>query len=173
MVQANAGGSWMHDDRTLSLRYLPAGHADPWMCAWLDVAAEMANGPYGSFAEPLLRAAMKPTAAGQCGSCHSIERNAAAELAIQWRPFDPATAPRRLTQFDHGPHVIQSQMSGCASCHRIKHGESTAGYIGDDPHEFVSGFEPMSKAACVRCHTAGAAGDGCTQCHSYHGHVSK
>jgi predicted CXXCH cytochrome family protein len=163
-----AGNSWVNDARTLSLRYLPAGHADPWMRAWLDVAAEAASGPYASIAEPLLGAAMKPTAPGQCGSCHSVERDAAGKLTIQWRPFDSKTAPRELTRFDHGPHLIQPQMGDCASCHRIRSGVETAGYSGDDPHQFVSGFEPISKAACVACHTASAAGDGCTQCHNYH-----
>jgi hypothetical protein len=169
--ERSLAGSWVNDDRTLSLRYLPAGHADPWVRAWLDVTAEAASGPYAAMAEPLLRAALKPTAPGQCGSCHSVERDAAGKLAIQWRPFDPPSAPPELTRFDHGPHVIQPQMSDCASCHRIKSGLETASYSGDDPHQFVSGFEPMSKSACVTCHTAGAAGDGCTQCHNYHVHA--
>jgi hypothetical protein len=166
--QANWAGPWVNDNRTLSLKHLPAGHADPWMRAWLDVTAEAASGPYASIAEPLLRAAMKPTAAGQCGSCHSVERDEAGKLAIQWRPFDPLTSPKELTGFDHGPHLRLPQMQDCASCHRLRSDAAAASYASDDPFEFVSQFEPISKAACVTCHTARAAGDGCTQCHFYH-----
>ena len=83
--QTPAPGAWRVDQPSLSLRYQPVGHADPWLTAWLDAVAEAANGPQAELAEPLLREALKPTAAGQCGSCHSVERNAARLLAIQWR----------------------------------------------------------------------------------------
>ena len=155
---------------TFSFRYRPTGHADRWMRAWLDVLAEAASGPRGANYEPLLRAALKPTAAGQCGSCHSVERDAAGRLAIQWRPFNPVDEPKGLTRFDHGPHVMQPQTGDCTSCHRIDaKAPAAVSYTGDDPHRFVAGFEPMTKASCVACHTANAAGDSCMQCHSYHG----
>jgi hypothetical protein len=154
----------------LSIRYQPTGHADPWMTAWLDVLAEAASGRHAAIADPLLRAVMNPTAPGQCGSCHSVDRDATGRLRIQWRPFDPADEGKQYTRFDHGPHVMQPQMSDCTSCHRLAaNAQVIASYSEDNPHRFVSGFEPMSRAACAACHTASAAGDGCTQCHSYHG----
>lgn len=166
-------GGWVRDDLTFSLRYRPVGHADPWLRAWLDVLTEAASGPNGARFEPLLRAAMKPTAPGQCGSCHSVDRAADGRLAIQWRPFEPADEPRSFTRFSHGPHVMQRQTGDCASCHRISaNGQTAASYAGDDPQEFVAGFEAMSKATCAACHTASAAGDSCMQCHTYHGEKS-
>jgi hypothetical protein len=165
-----AGGGWVRDAATLSLRYRPTGHADPWLRAWLDVLAEAASGPQGARFEPLLRAALKPTTSGQCGSCHSVERNAAGQFAIQWRPFNPDEEPSRFTRFNHAPHVMQPQTGDCTSCHRVDvNVQTAANYVGDDPHRFVSGFAPMTKASCVACHTANAAGDNCTQCHNYHG----
>jgi hypothetical protein len=89
-------------------------------------------------------------------------------LAIQWRPFDPEREPGGLTHFDHGPHILQPKTGDCTSCHRIaKHGTASS-YAGDDPHQFIADFEPMSKATCAACHTPHAAGDGCAKCHSYH-----
>ena len=61
----------------MSLCFRPAGHADPWLRTWLDLLAVAATGPHSDVAEPLFRAAIRPTAPGQCGSCHSVERIAA------------------------------------------------------------------------------------------------
>jgi predicted CXXCH cytochrome family protein len=164
------GGGWVRDDVTLSLRYHAAGHDDPWLRAWLDILAEAADGPRASVAAPLLQAALKPTAAGQCGSCHSLERNAAGRLAVQWHAFQPADGPRRLTYFSHKSHLLQTQLRDCTACHRAAARPDAAGEdVGDDPHQFVAGFEPLTKAACIECHTASAAGNACTQCHRYHG----
>jgi hypothetical protein len=169
-IDKPSAGVWVHDEATLALRYQATGHADPWLRAWLDVAAEATSGPHAAVAEPLLRAAMKPTAPGQCGSCHSIERDAAGRLAIQWRPFDPALHAAGFTRFDHKPHAIQPQTSDCATCHRMTPTSTTpASYAGDDPHVFPAGFEPISKKECASCHAPHAAGDGCLQCHTYHG----
>jgi hypothetical protein len=168
--ERTGGETWWSDDATLSLRYRPLGHADPWVRAWLDVLAEAANGPHAAIAEPLLRAALKPTTPGQCGSCHSVERDAAGRFAIQWRPFDPADERRGFSYFDHGPHLIQPQTADCTSCHRIDvNVQTAASYTTDDAQQFVAGFEPLSKDSCASCHTPRAAGDGCMQCHSYHG----
>jgi hypothetical protein len=162
-------GGWIYDALAMSLRYKPVGHADPWLRAWLDVLAEAASGPHAEFAEPLLRAALKPTAPGQCGSCHSIERDANERLVIQWHPFNAAQAPNRFTRFDHGPHTMQPLTGDCTTCHHIAPAKQAATvYTGDDPHRFVTGFESMTKASCATCHTAWAAGDSCMQCHTYH-----
>jgi hypothetical protein len=164
-----AAGGWVRDDVTLSLRYQPTGHADPWLRAWLDLLAEAASGPNAAMFDPLLQTSMKPTAVGLCGSCHSVERDKAGRLAIQWRPFDPLRERPEFTRFDHGPHVIQPETGDCQACHRIRSSNGAAAYASYDPHQFISGFEAMDKSACAACHTQHGAGDGCTQCHSYHG----
>jgi cytochrome c554/c'-like protein len=115
----------------------------------------------------MLRAALKPTAPGQCGSCHSVERDAFGRLAIQWRPFDSQQERRGLTHFNHGPHILLPNTGDCTSCHRTA-AHAEASYAGDDPQKFIADFEPMTKASCAACHTPHAAGDGCAQCHSYH-----
>jgi hypothetical protein len=164
-------GGWARDDATLSLRYQPVGHADPWLRAWLDVLAEAASGPRADAVGPLLRAALAPTAAGQCGSCHSVERDAAGRLAIQWQADRGSHTGLGLTHFSHRSHVLQSQLRNCSACHKtVAAPAGSAGYASDNPRQFVAGFAPQTKAACVTCHTNEAAGAGCALCHRYHGH---
>jgi hypothetical protein len=166
--QPPAPGEWSHDATTLTLRYQPTGHADPWLRAWLDVLAEGASGKQAKLFEPLLAQAMKPTAPGLCGSCHSIDR-VDGRLAIQWELHDPTREPRSFTRFNHAPHIVLPKAGDCASCHQFAVGaDFMASYAERDPHRFTSGFAPMSKAACAACHTPAAAGDSCTQCHRYH-----
>jgi hypothetical protein len=165
---------WQIDEANLSLRHEANGHADPWLRAWLDVLASAATGPRAAIAEPLLKEAMRPTAAGQCGSCHTVERTPAGALTIQWRAAtaaNQATGLNSLTRFTHSPHLVQSQLRDCKSCHAIV-GAATPDEapMTFDPHRFVADFAPMIKAECAACHTATAAGDRCTQCHRYHGH---
>jgi len=169
LLESVAAGGWVRDDRTFSLRYRPTGHADPWLRAWLDVLAEAASGPQRELADPLLRASLQPAAPGQCGHCHSLRRDAAGRLAIQWRAFQPEEESRGFTRFDHRPHLL-SHADDCTSCHRIGEATQLTDAHPVRPSEvFTAGFEPMIKASCSGCHTPTIAGDSCTQCHRYHG----
>lgn len=162
-----APGVWSRHDAKLALRYRPTGHADLWLKAWLDALAAAASGPRAAVADPLLRAALKPTAPGQCGSCHTVERDATGQLAIQWQPRRPGQTFPGLTHFSHASHLLQSQLHDCTTCHRVV--EHAAGSLAtEDPRQFVADFAPLTKAACVNCHTPTAAGNSCTQCHRYH-----
>jgi hypothetical protein len=160
-ARVTAGG-WLRDDPSLSLRYFPSGHADPWMRAWLDVLAEAASSPRReivALGEPLLAAALKPTAPGQCGSCHRAEQSATGRWTIHWRALSTEDKPRTFTRFDHGPHVTNPQLGDCTSCHQVA--------VVEQPD--AADFVPLAKANCAECHTPRAAGDSCVQCHQYHG----
>ena len=115
-----AGGGWVCDELSMAMCYHPTGHADPWMRAWIDVLAEASSGPRGEIAESLLRLTMRPTAPGMCGSCHTMRRTSAGKLAVLWRPLDTANRPRGFTFFDHGPHVLQTQLRDCKACHQTE-----------------------------------------------------
>jgi hypothetical protein len=160
---------------TLSLRYQPIGHADPSLRAWLDVLAEAASSrkaETAALAEPLLTAALKPMAAGQCGSCHSAKRDQSGRLTIQWdAPSSTAESPG-FTRFSHTPHLLQPSLSDCASCHRAQAGASSNVAADEGPHTLQSEFAAITKASCAQCHTPHAAGDSCTQCHKYHAGVA-
>ncbi|HMO85696.1 MAG TPA: hypothetical protein PKC18_12350, partial [Lacipirellulaceae bacterium] len=163
-------GGWFRDDATLSLRYRSAGHADPWQRAWLDVLAKAASGPHADVAEPLLHAALSPTAPGQCGSCHTARRTPDGRWSIAWLASTGAPPARPQTHFSHRVHTLQSQLRDCTACHRtIPAAGSHA--TAADARPASAQFEPMSKASCAACHTAGAAGEACTQCHRYHTRV--
>jgi len=161
-------GPWSRDDATFALRYRPTGHADPMLAAWLNLLVSMPNIEGKPLAAAMLKELSSPTAAGLCASCHSIERSADGQLAINWRPYEGNMA-RTFTKFSHAPHLLQPQLSDCTSCHTIADSAKTAtAYANFNPREFVHDFRPMSKQHCAECHTAKAAGDRCQSCHNYH-----
>lgn len=162
---ANAG--WRIESQSLSLRYVPAGHADPWMRAWLDALAALPD-PLRGLREAALRSWAGPTSPGQCATCHSLEL-VAGRREFRWRATDPTTRGRAFTRFSHTPHLTQSELRDCTHCHVIEPtADTSAGYAGLDPAVFVSEFRPLDKGACISCHQPKLAGDSCTQCHNYH-----
>jgi hypothetical protein len=90
----------------------------------------------------------------------------------RWRAQHLDARIREMTRFDHGPHLIQTGLSDCRSCHR-----SAASAGGDPPLAGVargpiegSDFLALHRSDCIACHHPQAAGDNCTQCHNYHTH---
>ncbi len=174
--QRVAGGGWLHDEMTLSIRYRPTGHADPWVTAWIDVMVEATSGRHAKIAQPLLTQMMAPTAAGQCGSCHSVDRPSRNEnepsegrSAVQWFAKQVDEQPAAFTTFSHAPHLTQAELADCQACHQINPlANVMASYSGENPTEYENGFQPLTKKNCAECHAAQAAGDSCTQCHKYH-----
>lgn len=164
-----AAGGWFSDETTLSIRYRPTGHADPWVTAWIDVLAEAATGPHARVTQPLFKQMMDPAAAGQCGSCHSLDREEEGRCEVQWLAKRPVDEPPSLTTFSHGPHLSQAQLADCQACHQIDpQAQVMASYAQSSPLEFQSGFQPLTKQSCAECHTSHGAGDSCRQCHKYH-----
>ena len=166
--QRVSAGGWIRDDVSFSLRRHGIGHADPWMRAWLDALAEAASGPHAVVAEALLESALKPTAVGQCGSCHTLRRDAAEKFTIQWRALRADDKSRHLTRFAHGPHLTDARLSDCKNCHEVAAQPAAENAAAVTPTFSDGDFAPLAKAACAQCHTAAAAGDSCTQCHHYH-----
>jgi hypothetical protein len=162
-------GEWHRDDNTFTIHYRPAGHADPLLTSWLDLAARAASSGDNGLVETVLKELSQPTAAGQCISCHSIERGGDGTLAVNWRAFDRGNEPRGFTKFTHRPHLIQPQLADCTHCHQVDaSSNSAASYANYDPQSFVSDFLPVTKGQCAECHTPYAAGDRCQSCHNYH-----
>jgi hypothetical protein len=166
-------GAWFYDDVSLSVRYRPAGHADPVMAAWLNTLAGTPNLDQHPLAAAMFKELTKPNVPGLCASCHSAEKLPAGDTVINWRAYDRTGEPRGFTKFAHGPHLLLQQLVDCTHCHSIDAAASSApAYTGLDAVRFVSDFAPISKRQCVECHTAKAAGDRCQQCHNYHvGHL--
>lgn len=162
------GGGWRLDEKTLSLRYRPPGHDDPFLRAWIDVIASLPD-EHAELREATLAEFSRPGAPGACLTCHSVDRDAADRPIVHWRGRDRLAEPRAFTFFSHRPHLAQPELADCTRCHQIDpSADLQAGYTGGDPHAFRSEFVSLSKTACVECHRPHAAGDSCTQCHNYH-----
>lgn len=162
-------GSWTIDDKTFSLRYRPAGHADPLLTTWLTAMTQNERTSSDPLFRQVVKELTKPTAPGMCATCHSVDRDTAGKLAMHWQALNKSHAPRSFTRFDHGPHLIQPALRDCTYCHEIDKTASTSvSYTDHNPHTFESDFLPMSKTQCANCHTKTAAGDKCQSCHQYH-----
>ncbi len=163
------GGGWFREDFTLSIRYRATEHADPWVTAWINVLAEASGGPKSALVQPLLKQALRPTAPGLCGQCHSLDRLPEGRLKVQWHPKQPSEGRSEFTRFSHRPHLVQSELSDCQFCHRMAvDSKVMTSYAEDAPLVFENGFEPITRKDCAECHTQQAAGDSCLQCHRYH-----
>ena len=167
--QKVSAGGWFRDELTFSIRYQPTGHADPFVTAWLDLLAEASAGTNAAIAQPLLRQEMSPTAPGQCGSCHSVDRLDTGAWVINWVPKQPSDRGRGFTFFNHGPHLTQAELADCSACHAIDQSTDTGvNYQHHSPRDFVDGFHPLTRTDCAQCHIPQAAGDSCLKCHRYH-----
>jgi hypothetical protein len=161
-------GTWFYDDATLSIRYRPAGHADPVLASWLQLMTRSALRK-----KPISHAAFKeltdPAAPGLCVSCHRVEQAAGGALPVNWRSYNRGSEARAFTKFSHGPHLVLPQLADCTACHEIDSAAVTgASPLKSDPHRFVKEFKMMPRGKCAECHTATAAGDRCQSCHNYH-----
>jgi hypothetical protein len=165
----SAPGAWFYDAATLSIRYLPTGHADPLLTAWatqLAVAESLSDRPLNLAA---FKEMTQPTAPGLCASCHSVEQAPNGAVAIHWRAADRSAGPRAFTEFSHGPHLLLPELADCAACHKIDpQSDSSKSYSSWNAAAFVSDFRPIAKQDCAACHTSRAAGDQCQSCHNYH-----
>jgi hypothetical protein len=162
-------GAWNRNDATLTIGYRPAAHADSVLASWLNLIVSTPQLDDRPLLAAVAKELTKPTAPGQCASCHSVEQSSAGGLTINWQPFDRAIEGRTFTKFSHGPHLRLPQLADCTACHALDpQANTTASYADQDPHRFASEFQPLSKQKCAECHTATSAGDSCQTCHRYH-----
>lgn len=163
LAKLASGGGWFRDDRSMTIRYQPIGHADPWLQAWLDLAVRTNN---SQLRTALLEDLGRPNSPGTCLSCHQVQDDG---RSIAWRGFDRRHEPRTFTKFSHRPHTLQPELANCTHCHALNVPESNSPSLvsvssAADPHDFL----PIGKQACASCHTPQAAGNACIQCHNYH-----
>jgi hypothetical protein len=165
----SAPGAWFYDPASLSIRYLPAGHADPVLAAWMTSLAIFADAEKNSLQLAVFNELTLPTAPGLCASCHTIEKRPAGQRIIHWRATDRSKAPRAFTKFSHGPHILLPELADCTACHSVDEaGGNRTNAANEQPAAFVSEFQPLTKQLCATCHTLRAAGDRCQSCHNYH-----
>ena len=90
----------------------------------------------------------------------------------RWRAQHLDARIREMTRFDHGPHLIQTGLSDCRSCHRPTASAGEAPPLAGVARGPIEGsdFLALHRSDCIACHRPQAAGDNCTQCHNYHTH---
>jgi hypothetical protein len=144
-------GGWMVDQRRIAIVYVPNGHSDSTVKAWLTAAATMPSENH--FSEMLA-----PKSIGACTECHKLSQDAnVGALSLSdlrlWRAEESDPAERKFTRFNHVPHLTLPQLTNCTSCHAVQ----------ENGH-----FKALQMQNCLECHTKQGAGDHCTQCHNYH-----
>jgi hypothetical protein len=193
---ATPAAGWRFESGDQSVRYHPSGHADPVVKAWLELLAargglerpssaarlwDQLAQPYGSGTRE-----EGPAATGRCLGCHSVTAGSGSELTIHWHAKRPDFSRRPFTRFSHTPHARLMEESGCRTCHVLADsspGDDSlfrSGYFHIDSHSgetrpladpgrpFSSGFAPLEKAVCVRCHHTEHQLSNCLDCHNYH-----
>jgi hypothetical protein len=168
--------SWRRDDESCSVAYYGQGHADPFLRGWIELFQQL--GPTCPPALlPLRDAWLHTSQAGQCVACHSVNLERAAP--INWTRDRPRQGLASLTRFDHRPHLRHPDLSSCVACHRLADVHpDTASFMDDSfptgrapaspPAGPPAGLVNVTRQSCVGCHHRDAAGEHCTQCHTYH-----
>ena len=192
-----AYGGWMIDRQRMAIVYVPRGHADEWLSRWIELEEmrSLGNSSNNGVGEQYsiamaqqcrrchdLQPAKKPNESLQHESWGVSFRQAnqnplSHELLVSgdasnacWKSKRRAANLRQITKFDHTPHLALPKISDCRSCHVLESNPAVflqghATIASASPHEE---FAPMEKAQCAGCHQQNAAGESCTQCHSYH-----
>jgi len=169
LANRQSSGGWLLDNNAYSLRYVPTGHTDPLLQAWIELAASLGD-DHAQLRSATLAQLAGAKSAGRCATCHSIEQSTNGRLIVNWKSRDTSDVPRTFTKFSHRPHITQPELANCTHCHALDPtaDRQSAPYATLQPRDFVSQFQPITKTSCIECHQPKAAGDSCTQCHNYH-----
>lgn len=165
-------GGWYRED--CSIRYRPAGHADPFLKTWLDFAGPAYGTDRHDQLAPIFDDLAKRDASndpiGRCTKCHSVDDQAGAKI-VNWQPFDANAINGRFTNYSHKPHIeLIGGTKTCLKCHVLQDTDSgfQKSYEEGDPVNYTPNFKHLDKAVCASCHSQQTAWESCTLCHGYH-----
>jgi hypothetical protein len=158
-----------------ALVYVPAGHSDPVLKAWIEHLSAAAHGTDKArrqFAADALEALVDKDAPGACGKCHGAALRAAPPERVEraWKRAGREPAP--YSKYSHGPHLgLVDPDAGCKTCHEMNAESGYARYFNakpGKPQPYQSNFAGIRKEACVECHQGGQVNSACQVCHAYH-----
>ena len=185
-------GGWYLDPTLLAVKYMPMGHEDSLVAAWLEFAEILltkSSEPERRLAWYSKGIARHNLIPGGCNDCHVVGTNSSpTELWGNWQSVTQPRDVKLFTKFDHTPHLTLATLEDCIHCHRMEDASpnSLASVLKDTRqksvvastswnatkarvHECLSSeFQAMELDQCSACHRQGAANDSCTQCHNYH-----
>ena len=75
-----AAGGWYRPQESLTLFYRPIGHADPFLLAWLNAAAQLSSERATPEAEVAFRTLADPQSPGLCMKCHTVDDKAGSDV---------------------------------------------------------------------------------------------
>lgn len=170
-------GGWMIDRVRNAVVYIPSGHGDRWMQAYAEWLSQSPNRSTTSSPNEVIT---------RCLECHNAPKkehtvSSDAPLAESWKSRFINPKEKKLTRFDHRPHLTLPQLRDCTSCHAMTELPGDAGQLvsldtsKDSGHDTPSDtlhsthdFHFLSKKMCVSCHNAETKVQNCTLCHDYH-----
>jgi hypothetical protein len=121
---ASSGGR-RYSREELALNYRPTDHANDFLKAWIDLAAETQHQTAGA----ALLKFLTEKSPSKCMKCHSIERNESGALTANWKSSRRSPDHHRFTAFRHRPHMSLLDQKGCQTCHVLKEKASpSSGY---------------------------------------------
>ncbi len=178
-------GLWQ--EKKYSMQYIPPGHTDSFLKAWLDLSMDLQqsarqspNIEYGvreaaaALFEELADSKAKPgkaKGAGRCSKCHSQITDESGLRSLAWTSLQANPLDRNFTRYRHVDHIGPDKQEVCVDCHvRAEDNDVLSAYLMDaDTAEYVSNFEPLEIETCTTCHAPqNQASDQCLTCHYYH-----
>ena len=139
---AIAEGGFYLDSKLYLLKYMPRGHADSVLAAWVQFAAlvdssaspnatRMASqeaAETGQTPQAWHQTNWKPgsEAVGDCTQCHLLPDYSSTTLELSdWR-VKPASSAKSFTRFSHRPHMTLAATADCKHCHPLDSNPSTS-----------------------------------------------
>jgi hypothetical protein len=123
---------WTVDFEGFAIRYRPRGHADPLMQSWLEAAVHPDTHTDEGAMQFAFEALSTAEADGKCAKCHSVDITQNARV-VNWQQKHRDRRKRGFTEYVHGPHLIQPELSDCTACHSMG-GEAMAVDAAATPH---------------------------------------
>ncbi|MCP4846374.1 MAG: cytochrome c3 family protein, partial [Verrucomicrobiaceae bacterium] len=192
-LPTDSGGMFTFVPETGSFSYMPRGHADPVIRAFIDTAGKAAGSL--SYADDLFESVADhlqgtgATGPGRCLKCHTADKHDDGSFSVNWLSAAGDPGGRPITRFSHRSHVRLPELmrpddslskAACVSCHVLDRSVEglrnyQTGFSGINnnlnlfnPYIFKSGFKDLKLVNCADCHTEQRAGNGCLLCHNYH-----
>lgn len=164
------GGWFVYDGVSMSIVYRPAGHADGFVRAWLDLCVgaatpsepNISSASHDSITDVFAQLSDR-SAPGVCMKCHIADTDPVlGDPVVHWEALARDDEHTRFTRFAHGPHLTDLGDNACFACHEV----APVPTVGKEREQTC--FAPLSIEDCQECHNSNNVDTSCLGCHNYH-----